>query len=274
MPISNARTHENWQMADTHAAMVAQFAAILHWPLEHVLQQFGQQAPIMETARLLVTRGPTSPEPLPVPPHVRTPYPSPRIQGLGTPHVSVPAYLPPPPDYQPHSPTPSIEDITKLMTDGALVAAQTKANRQKPSLTEPQPGVHPGLGWEHNQNDRGIKYMFLIPDEGDGQEVAPFIQVDGDTNYPKILATRGRGCNVHTRALQAKPNPYPCPLFTCKEEFFFQNHKSFTPLVDRAIHLEANPTLAAEVQQYQNTCQKAHNLAMRLGALKDEFNDT
>ncbi len=146
MPVGDVRNCKNWQMASMHVAMVAQFAVILHWPLEHVIQQFGQHMLIMETARLLVARGPSSPKPLPVPPHVRTPYPSPRIQGLGTPHVSMPAYSPPPPDYRPHSPTPSIEDITKLMMAGALVAAQTKANRQTPSPTGPQLGVHPGPG--------------------------------------------------------------------------------------------------------------------------------
>ena len=196
-------------MASTHAAMVAQFAAILHWPLEHILQQFRQRALIMETARLLVAQGPTSPDPLPVPPRVGTPYPSPRIQGLGTPRVSVPTYSPPPPDYRPHSPTPSIEDITELMTARAMVAAQTEADRQTPSPTSPQPGVHPGPEWEHNQNARGIWYMFLIPDEGEGREVTPFIQADSDTDYPELMATRGHGCNIHTRALRAIPNPYP-----------------------------------------------------------------
>jgi len=53
------------------------------------------------------------------------------------------------------------------MTAGALVAAQTEADRQTPSPTGPQPGVHPGPGWECNQNARGIWYMFLIPDEGE-----------------------------------------------------------------------------------------------------------
>ena len=75
------------------------------------------------------------------------------------------------------------------MTAGALVAAQTEANRQTSSSTGPQPGVHPGPGWEHNQNTGGIQYMFLIPDKGEGREVAPFIQVDGDTDYPKLMAT-------------------------------------------------------------------------------------
>ena len=247
MPVHDARTHKNWQMASTHAVMVAQFMAILHWPLEHIIQQFGQRTPVMEMARLLVARGPTSPEPLPVPPCVGTPYPSPRIQGLGTPCISMPAYSPPPPDYRPHSPTPSIEDITKLMTAGALVAAQTQVDRQMPSPTGPQPGVHPGPGWECNQNAGGIQYMFLIPDEGEGREVAPFIQVDGDTDYPKLMATQGRGCNIHMRALRAIPNPYPRPQFTRKEEFLFQDHESFTPLVDQAIHLEGNSMLAAEV---------------------------
>src|SRR6266478_3800860 len=87
--------------------------------------------------------------------------------------------------------------------------------------------------------------MFLIPDEGEGREVAPFVQVDSDTDYPELMATRGHGCNVHTRALQAKPNPYPCPQFTWKEEFFFQDHKSFTPLVNQAIHLKGDPTLGS-----------------------------
>ena len=214
MPVGDAQTCENWQMASTHAAMVAQFATILHWPLEHILQQFRQHAPIMETAQLLVARGPSSPEPLPVPPCISTSYPSPRIQGLGTPRVSVLVYSPPPPGYCPHSPTPLIEDITELMMARALVAAQTEANRQMLSPTGPQPGVHPGPGWERNQNAGGIRYMFLIPDEGEGREVAPFIQVDGDTDYPELMATQGRRCNIHTRALQATPNPYPCPRFT------------------------------------------------------------
>src|SRR6266404_3907109 len=148
------------------------------------------------------------------------------------------------------------------MMAGALVAAQTEADRQMPSPTGPQPGVHPGPGWEHNQNARGIQYMFLIPDEGEGQEVTPFIQVDGNTDYPKLMATQGHRCNVHTRALQATPNPYPHPRFTQKEEFFFQDHELFMPLVDQAIHLENDPTLAAEVQQYQNAHHKSQNLAM------------
>src|SRR6266446_1059361 len=117
MLVNDARTRENWQMASTHAVMVAQFVAILHWPLKHVIQQFGQCTLVMETARLLVARGPISPKPLPVPSHVSTPYPSPRIQGLGTPRVSMPAYSPPPPDYRPHSPTPSIEDVIDLTNE-------------------------------------------------------------------------------------------------------------------------------------------------------------
>ncbi len=189
MPIADARTREDWQMASMHAAMIAQFAAILNWPLKHVLQQFGQSVPIMEMAQLLVARGPTSPEPLPVPPCVGTPYPSPRIQGLGTPCISIPTYSPPPPGYRPHSPTPSIEDITELMTAEVLVAAQTEANRQMPSPTGPQPGIHPGPRWECNQTTGGIQYMFLIPNEGEGQEVTPFIQINSDTNYPELMAT-------------------------------------------------------------------------------------
>ncbi len=267
MPIGDARNHENWRMASTHAAMVAQFAMILHWPLKHILQQFGQHTPIMKMARLLVAQGPSSPDPLPIPPQVGMPYPSPRIQGLETPQVSVPTYSPPPPDYRPHSPTPSIKDITELMTAGALVAAQTEADRLTPSPMGLQPGIHPGPRWERNQNTGGIWYMFLIPDKGEGQEVAPFIQVDGNTDYPKLMATRGRRCNVHTRALRAIPIPYPRPRFTHKEEFFFQNHKSFTPLVDRAIHLEGDPMLVAEVQWYRNVHHKSRNLAMRLGTL-------
>ena len=101
-----------------------------------------------------------------------------------------------------------------------------------PSPTRLQLGVHPGPRWEHNQTTGGIQYMFLIPDEGEGQEVTPFIQVDNDTNYPELMATQGHGCNVHTRALCAKPNPYPHPQFTQKEEFFFQDHELFMPLVD------------------------------------------
>ncbi len=128
------------------------------------------------------------------------------------------------------------------MTTGVLVAAQTKADRQTPSPTGPQPGIHPRPRWEHNQTTGGIRYMFLIPDEGEGQEVAPFIQVNSDTDYPELLATHGQGCNIHTKALCAKPNPYPHPQFTCKEEFLFQDYKLFMPLVNRAIHLEGDAT--------------------------------
>ena len=105
---------------------------------------------------------------------------------------------------------------------GALVAAQTEANRQTLSPTGPQPGIHPGPGWEHNQTTKGIRYMFLIPDEGEGQEVAPFIQVNGGTDYPELMVTQGRGCNIHTRALCTKPNPYPCPQFTRRKNSSFK----------------------------------------------------
>jgi len=120
----------------------------------------------------------------------------------------------------------------ELMTAGALVTAQTEADQLTPSPTGPLLYIHLGPGWECNQSTDRIWYMFLIPDEGTRQEVAPFIQVNGDMDYPELPATRGQNCNVHTQALQAKPNPYPHPNFTRKEEFFFQDHKSFTPLVN------------------------------------------
>ncbi len=47
---------------------------------------------------------------------------------------------------------------------------------------------------------------------------------------------------------EAKPLPMP-PIHK-KEEFFFQDHELFTPLFNRVIHLEGDPTLAAKVQRY------------------------
>ena len=86
--------------------------------------------------------------------------------------------------------------------DVARMNGSADEEHATPMPTGPQPDVFPGPGWMDNWTETGTRHFFLIPHR---EEVciAPFIQYDFDTPYPELLATRGRGCTVHSKPLHA-----------------------------------------------------------------------
>ena len=166
--------------------------------------------------------------------------------------------------------------MTDLLTGAVLrsiTAQELRAEMETPSPTGSQPGVNPGPGWQLNSRDGGPRPEVLIPDENHGTQIAPYILYDMDTESPEILATRGRGCTVHSRPLRACADPYPRPVFTRKQEFLFSRDEAFTPLVDRALQLEGDLTLIAEVQRYRGAQSRTQRYAARIASLKKDLDD-
>jgi hypothetical protein len=62
-----------------------------------------------------------------------------------------------------------------------------------PAPGGPMPGVHPGFGWFHNANEETRSPIFreYVIDNG-LKIVAPYYQLDMDTDSPELLLTRGR----------------------------------------------------------------------------------
>jgi hypothetical protein len=57
----------------------------------------------------------------------------------------------------------------------------------------PMPGVHPGFGWFHNTNEETGSPIFHKYVIDDGLEIiAPYYQLDMDTNSPELLLIHGR----------------------------------------------------------------------------------
>jgi hypothetical protein len=66
--------------------------------------------------------------------------------------------------------------------------------------------------------------------------------------YPKVAVTDGLGCPVQFHPLRAEPDLYPKLLITLKEEFLFTDDQPSMALVDRALVLEDDISLIAEVE--------------------------
>ena len=125
----------------------------------------------------------SSPEPLPIPP----PY---KMMTCASPfndcHMAVMLY-------------------DKLAAQEALINARdADAERQTPSLTGPQPGVHPGPGWIENWTEINTHHYFAIPN-GEEDKIASFICYDITGPFPELLATNGCNCRSeeHTSELQS-----------------------------------------------------------------------
>jgi hypothetical protein len=55
------------------------------------------------------------------------------------------------------------------------------------------PGVHLGFGWFHNANEETSSSIFCEYVINDGLEIiAPYYQLDLDTDSPKLLLMHGR----------------------------------------------------------------------------------
>jgi len=132
-------------------------------------------------------------------------------------------------------------------TKGSKPWRQTRRIRLIP--TGPQPGVHPGPGWRDNFNTTGTCHYFVIPD-GNQDVIAPFVQYNLDSPFPKLLATNGQGCTVHSCPLYASPCTSCTASYSPQDELLFWANIVFTPTINWAVTLKDNPTLAGEIQHF------------------------
>lgn len=121
-----------------------------------------------------------------------------------------------------------------------------------PEPDHPMLGINPGPGWFVNKGHHGAKIHFRIPTENGRMNPAPFIRHDNTADHPQVHTTRGFGCTVYLRPFRAYPNPYPHPALTKRQEFAFMEGESFTPLVDIAVKMDGDPSLAAEISYYRS----------------------
>jgi hypothetical protein len=114
----------------------------------------------------------------------------------------------------------------------------------------------------------------IIPVGLEDEEAAPFFRYDFDIGSPELLTTRGRNCHVYARFLHARPRPYPCKALTKRQRLLFHPQERHTPLVDRALDLERDVTLRAEVQHFRHNIKTGREISLRLAMLKEEYNNT
>jgi len=151
--------------------------------------------------------------------------------------------------------------IKELMED--------KENRA-PSPTNPQPSTHPGPGWQDNFDAVGTRHLFVIP-LGDEDVIAPFIRYDLQNPFPKLLATNGRYCMVHSRPLHAVPQSSRISPLSLRNELFFHPDLELTRGINWAILYEDDPTLAGEVQHFCSHKKACDRLARRMGQLRESL---
>ena len=151
--------------------------------------------------------------------------------------------------------------IQELMED--------KENRA-PSSTNPQPSTHPGPGWQDNFDAGGTRHLFVIP-LGDEDVIAPFIRYNLCSPFPKLLATNGRYCTVHSCPLHAVPQISRASPLLPRNELFFHPDLELTRGVDWAILHKDDPTLAGEVQHFRSHKKACDRLAERMGQLRESL---
>jgi len=141
---------------------------------------------------------------------------------------------------------------------------------QAPSPPNPQPSTHPGPGWQDNFDTMGTRHLFVIP-LGDKDVIAPFIRYDLHNPFPKLLATNGHYCTVHSRPLHAAPQSSRASPLSPHNELFFHPDLELTRGVDWAVLHEDDPTLAREVQHFQSHKKACDHLAERMGQLHESL---
>ena len=86
-----------------------------------------------------------------------------------------------------------------------------------PAPGGPMPGVHLGFGRFCNANAETGSPIFCEYIIDDSLEIiAPYYQLNMDTDSPELLLTHGCRCTVHSCTLRARKDPYPRPALTCK----------------------------------------------------------
>jgi len=146
---------------------------------------------------------------------------------------------------------------------------ENKENRA-PSPTDPQPSTHPGPGWQDNFDAKGTRHLFVIP-VGDEDVIAPFIRYDLRNPFPKLLATNGCHCTVHSHPLHAVSQTSRSSPLSPRNELFFHPDLELTRGIDWAILYDDNPTLAGEVQHFRSHKKACDCLAQRMGQLRESL---
>jgi len=132
---------------------------------------------------------------------------------------------------------------------------------QTPSPIDPQPSTHPGPGWQDNFDATGTRHLFIIP-LGTKDVIAPFIRYDLHAPFPKLLATNGRHCTVHSRPLHTILQTTCSSPLSLHNKLFFHPNLELTRGVDWAILHEDDPTLAREIQHFRShkkSLRSSHN---------------
>ena len=170
-----------------------------------------------------------------------------------------------------------VEDMVLVLYEGShqldVARMNAKANEEHatPTPSGLQPDVFPGPGWIDNWTEAGTRHFFIIA-HGEEECIAPFIQYDLEGPFPKLLATHGRGCTVHSRPLHARASKDD-GVVGCMpdEERIFFKDESHTDAVDWAIRQEEDPTLRGEVQYLRSHRRSVLRKACRIAALHESL---
>ena len=218
-----------------------------------------------------------SPKPLPIPPphfHDSMSIMPPATSATNSTYISpiIPTFIEDIPSCSPFPITPMAMVLYQQTEANTLEAKarDTDAEKCTPSPTGPQPGVHPGPGWQDNFNATGMHHFFVIPD-GEEDIIAPFISYDLCTTFPELLATNGQGCTVHSCPLHACAVGQHHTAISPKDELLLTKGMQFTDLVDWALVDEDDATLQGEVQYFHAYHSKAQQIAHRIGTLKESL---
>ena len=251
---------------------------------------------------------PPTPKPLPVPPRYHNLSPAPQDYELLdseefplpplVPHTTSPAEThvsyPSSPIHNPANDTdkfpdgewpsnppspssPSSNNMALVLYEGsrqldiAHMNASADAEHTTPMPEGPRPSIFPGPGWHDNWDTTGTRHFFVIPD-GEQDTIAPFILYDLDCPFPKLLATQGRGCTVHSRPLHARADPSVarCPYSPAAEQLFIAD-RVHTDAVNWALRQEDNATLRGEVQYFHTHHSHSLRLAKQIGQLQESL---
>jgi hypothetical protein len=261
--VANSKTDK--KLAVQHAAMISQACRIFRIPLSTTLKKFSKENPLVGHNGNEVHVVNAATPILPIPPFNPQPIPKPVCHDLHTTAKQLIQQIS-------HigrgmSPITEINDPTVIMAVDDLVNDLIERGCT-PTRTRPLVGIHPGPGWIPNTNHHNITTF-----NGTTRVPVPFIQYDFLSLFPKILLTRGHGCTVETRDLQAHQDLYPRGILRTKEEYLFFEDEPFTMLINKALDLEKDVTLKAEVWRYQSACHTLKKQAVHLGQLRHKFED-
>jgi len=218
-----------------------------------------------------------SPKPLPVPPphfHDSVSITPPATSTTNSTYTLpvIPAFIEDVPSCSPSPISPMAMVLYQQAKTNTLEAKamNTDAEKQTPSPKGPQPGIHPGPGWQDNFNATGTCHFFVILD-GEEDVIAPFISYDLHATFPELLATNGCGCTVHSRPLHAHPVGQHHTAISPKDKLLLTEGMQFTDLVDWALKQEDNTTLQGEVQYFRTHHSKATQIARCISALRESL---